>query len=145
MPSNDGSQEPLVERARRPLNPEARERLTEELMGEEPLVRRTTTSLTELRELLGRQARQEREPTSGLTSEELVAIASGEPYCFRCGRPASSFSEYQVLAEVEDLPNAWQYVIQEEGTYNNDTNRFACDGCYIAIGMPAGPTGWTAP
>lgn len=81
------------------------------------------------------------------TPEEHDRIADGEPYCFRCGKPASSFEEYKIGAEGEGLANAWQYVIQEEGTYNDDTNRFACDACYIAIGMPVGPlgVGWKAP
>lgn len=95
----------------------------------------------EERALRGRGAPQ----FSPISSEERNAIADGEPYCFRCGKPASSFSEYEIGAESEDLANAWQYVLQEEGTYNDDTNRFACDACYIAIGMPAAPGGWRAP
>lgn len=83
--------------------------------------------------------------SSGVTEAEAAAIADGEPYCFRCGKPASSFSEYEIGAESEGLANAWQYVLQEEGTYNDDTNRFACDACYIALGMPAAPGGWRAP
>jgi hypothetical protein len=80
-----------------------------------------------------------------LTEAEQDRIADGEAYCFRCGKPASSFEEYKSGAEAEGLISAWQYVILEEGTYNRDTNRFACDACYIAIGMPAGPDGWEAP
>lgn len=84
-----------------------------------------------------------------LTIEEQERIAEGEPYCYRCGKPASSFEEYKIGAEDEGLPGPVPYVIREEGTYNNDTNRFACDACYIAIGMPAGEPGdaygWKAP
>lgn len=83
--------------------------------------------------------------SADLSPKELDRITDGEPYCFRCGKPASSFSEYEIGAESEDLANAWQYVLQEEGTYNDDTNRFACDACYIALGMPAAPGGWRAP
>lgn len=73
-------------------------------------------------------------------------IADGEPYCFRCGKPASSFPEYWEHPDTDlDVEDAAGYVRREEGTYNPDTNRFACDGCYIAIGMPAGPDGWRAP
>lgn len=86
-----------------------------------------------------------------LTTEEQQAIADGEPYCFRCGKPASSFSEYSddwIDSETSFTSRA-DYVRQEEGTYNPDTNRFACDACYIAIGMPAGEPGdaygWKAP
>ena len=81
-----------------------------------------------------------------LTAGERDRLADGEPYCFRCGKPASSFGEYfgQCDDEFTPIPAA-DYVRQEEGTYNAATNRFACDGCYIAIGMPAGPDGWRAP
>lgn len=86
-----------------------------------------------------------------LSQDERGRIADGEPYCFKCGRPASSFSEYS----NEDLTDAQgvvyslaaAYVRREEGTYNPATNRFACDACYIAIGMPADNEagGWKAP
>lgn len=79
-----------------------------------------------------------------LTPQEQDRIADGESYCFRCGRPANSFSEYRVLAQDQSY-TAHEYVLHEEGTYNPATNRFACDGCYIAIGMPAAPGGWRAP
>lgn len=78
----------------------------------------------------------------GLTPEEQDRIADGEPYCFRCGKPASSFSEYDYQFAGGDRAD---YVRNQEGTYNPETNRFACDACYIAIGMPAGPGGWRAP
>lgn len=81
-----------------------------------------------------------------LTTEEQDRIADGEPYCFRCGKPASSFEAYEYQFAGGD--NA-DYVRNEEGTYNPETNRFACDGCYIAIGMPVGEPGqeygWKAP
>lgn len=81
-----------------------------------------------------------------LTAEEIDAVGDGEPYCFRCGKPASSFHEYRVMA-ADGFGNedAAGYVREEEGTYNPDTNRFACDACYIAIGMPTAPRGWRAP
>lgn len=87
-------------------------------------------------------------PRAGLTPEECDRIAEGEPYCFRCGKPASSFPEYDYSVregfEVDGADRA-DYVRSEEGTYNPDTNRFACDECYIALGMPSGPNGWRAP
>lgn len=82
-------------------------------------------------------------PQVSPTLEEQQRIADGEPYCFRCGKPASSFSEY--TSNLEERQSFADYVREEEGTYNPETNRFACDGCYIAIGMPAGPNGWQAP
>lgn len=83
-----------------------------------------------------------------VTSEEQDRIADGEPYCYRCGKPASSFPEYCEHGGCEgDSPHlgSADYVRDEEGTYNPETNRFACDACYIAIGMPSGPNGWRAP
>ena len=71
-----------------------------------------------------------------------------EPYCFRCGRPASSFSEYGDFTGTEGsiAGDRAAYVREQEGTYNRHTNRFACDSCYIAIGMPSqGGGGWQAP
>lgn len=83
-----------------------------------------------------------------LTAEERDRVADGEPYCFRCGKPASSFSAYW-LEEPLGVTGAADYVRREEGTYNSDTNRFACDACYIAIGMPVSDGihggGWRAP
>lgn len=81
-------------------------------------------------------------PLAVVTTEEQERIADGEPYCFRCGKPASSFPEY-VNGDIAG--DAVHYVLAEEGTWNPATNRFACDACYIAIGMPAGPDGWRAP
>lgn len=82
-----------------------------------------------------------------LSQDERDRITDGEPYCFRCGRPASSFPEYEDFEnQEEEVPGSRAaYVRREEGTYNSATNRFACDECYIAIGMPAGPGGWVAP
>lgn len=104
-------------------------------------------SMASLRESL-RQMHEAREAgrllPAALTREEEDAIADGEPYCFRCGKPASSFPEYRIWDDLtKEDPVA--YVLREEGTYNRETNRFACDACYIAIGMPAGPNGWEAP
>lgn len=86
-----------------------------------------------------------------LTPEERDRIADGEPYCFRCGKPASSFTAYsdEWIDSETSFTSCADYVRQEEGTYNPATNRFACDECYIAIGMPVGEPGnaygWRAP
>lgn len=85
-------------------------------------------------------------PREGLTTEEQERIADGEPYCFRCGKPASSFPEYD---DADGVYTRVEYVHNEEGTWNPNTNRFACDACYIAIGQPVGEPGnaygWKAP
>lgn len=81
-----------------------------------------------------------------INNDEMHAIERGEPYCFLCGKPASAFPEYDDLIDpCWDRPTRAQAVESEEGTYNPDTNRFACDGCYIRIGMPSSPNGWKAP
>jgi hypothetical protein len=67
-----------------------------------------------------------------------------ESTCFRCGKPASAFPEYGPAMTGSSLTAA-EYVRAEEGTYNPDTNHFACDECYIAIGMPSSRRGWKAP
>jgi len=95
-----------------------------------------------------------------LTKGEEDCVDNGEPYCFKCGKPSSSFGEYASAVE-EDGPfeggefggdahdSIAAYVRREEGTYNPETNRFACDQCYIDIGMPVGEPGnaygWKAP
>lgn len=98
----------------------------------EALEQQATTHMVDVRRRL-----------KGTTVEEQDKIADGEPYCFRCGKPASSFPEYRY--QGEESANPVQYVKTEEGTYNPDTNRFACDECYIAIGTPSAPGGWRAP
>lgn len=81
-----------------------------------------------------------------VNGDEMAAIALGEPYCFLCGKPASTFSIYDDLTDPRwDKPTRAQAVESEEGTYNPATNRFACDECYIRIGQPSGPNGWKAP
>lgn len=68
------------------------------------------------------------------------------PVCCRCERPASEIEEYRDLVDPEDGEVDWARLIRaEEGTYNPETNTFACTPYYIALGMPASPTGWKAP
>jgi hypothetical protein len=125
MPSNSGSQEPqLPDPFHISLTPENRRRLVE--WGDD---------------------RRRSQTAADLTEAEALAVANGESYCFLCGRPASSFSAYDTFEDEEkEVPGSRDaYVRREEGTYNPATNRFACDGCYIIIGMPSGPNGWTAP
>ena len=117
----------------------------------EPVPRRLG-SLAELKDLIAKQQglfnRLAEGPRTGLTTEEQQAISDGEPYCFRCGRPASSFPEYweQPTSRADGgTGTEADYVRREEGTYNPETDRFACDACYVAIGMPAGYDGWKAP
>jgi|ERR1051326_1043887 hypothetical protein len=65
-----------------------------------------------------------------------------EPTCFRCGKSAE---EFDYTGYKDDNQTNSDFVRTEDGTYNKDTNRFACDQCYIEIGMPTHPYGWKAP
>jgi hypothetical protein len=65
--------------------------------------------------------------------------------CFRCGKMASQIPEYREPAKEEDI-TADEWMRENEGTYNAETNTFACTECYMAIGMPSAPGGgWKAP
>lgn len=66
-----------------------------------------------------------------------------EPTCAYCGRKANEIPGLEWEAEQEDM-SAAEYA-REDGTYNPETDHFACDGCYIKIGMPSSPEGWIAP
>ena len=66
------------------------------------------------------------------------------PVCIGCGKKPTEIAEYVEAAEHEDMtPDS--YVRSEEGTYNRESNRFACTKCYVELGMPATPQGWIAP
>lgn len=166
MPSNSGSPEPCPECSRiighkmdctqdrftADMAREAMAKVREEHYSSLP---RKTISLAEGLANFRRASGWEEhfKPTEGLspalTRDEEQRLADGEPYCFRCGRPASSFSEYgDFIGVVGSIAgNRAAYVRNEEGTWNPATNRFACDGCYTAIGMPATSSGegWKAP
>lgn len=36
------------------------------------------------------------------------------------------------------------YVWENEGTLDKKTGKFLCDMCYVELGCPSSPTGWTA-
>jgi hypothetical protein len=44
----------------------------------------------------------------------------------------------------DTIEEAHEYVLEEEGTLNPENNHFACDECYIRLGMPTTPWGWVA-
>jgi hypothetical protein len=76
-----------------------------------------------------------------------------DPYCRRYAKDipnldfywAESQEELDAVLPVECERRRDDYVWTEEGTLNVDNGHFACDACYIALGMPSSPTGWTAP
>lgn len=65
--------------------------------------------------------------------------------CFRCGRRPAEIPEYTECVRQDLSCCEEHYVWNNEGTLNHDTGKFACDGCYLAIGSPSERGGWTAP
>lgn len=57
--------------------------------------------------------------------------------CKICGREPSEIDEYIEMAEIEGMTPE-EYVRQEEGTFNHNTEMFYCTDCYIKVGMPLG-------
>ena len=64
-----------------------------------------------------------------------------ELHCGLCCRVPATIPGIPAYAADEGLTPD-EYVWREEGTLNRDTGQFACDGCYIKLGMPTGPNGW---
>jgi hypothetical protein len=70
------------------------------------------------------------------------------PRCIGCGKTPAELEEYVEAASAENYGRAISpdlYVRREEGTYNPETNHFACTPCYCDMGMPTTPRGWKAP
>jgi hypothetical protein len=66
------------------------------------------------------------------------------PYDPECNRYPDEITEYVRASEEEDITPD-EYVAQEEGTYNSVNGHFLCTECYIKVGMPTAPNGWTCP
>ena len=67
-------------------------------------------------------------------------VKAFDPYCKRSADEIPGVVEF---AKMEDMtPDEW--VKSEEGTYNPSNGHFACDTCYIKLGMPSSPSGWRA-
>lgn len=64
--------------------------------------------------------------------------------CGKCGQEPAQNSLIASLATEEGITPD-EYIWQEEGTLNRETGKYACDSCYIAMGMPTTPQGWTFP
>jgi len=64
--------------------------------------------------------------------------------CGYCGIPPHRDPYYVDVARDEDTtPEA---VAEEDGTFNPMTGRYACNACYIGLGMPSAPgPGWQVP
>lgn len=67
-----------------------------------------------------------------------------QPFDPYCNRKPNEIEECIAHAEAEGLTPD-EYVRKEEGTYNRANGHFACDDCYIKLGMPTREHGWKAP
>jgi hypothetical protein len=65
-----------------------------------------------------------------------------EPYDPYCQRFASEIPGLVEMATAEEMSPA-EYA-RDDGTYNSENGHFACDSCYIKLGMPSSRYGWTA-
>tara|TARA_R110000824_G_scaffold69581_3_gene179140 strand:+ start:4216 stop:4416 length:201 start_codon:yes stop_codon:yes gene_type:complete len=63
--------------------------------------------------------------------------------CMNCGKHPKDLPCYSEMAR-EMKVTAADYVRSEEGTFNEVTQTFACDDCYILMGCPSSPEGWKA-
>lgn len=70
--------------------------------------------------------------------------------CCRCLQEGPDIQEYvdQAAMEIGPMPLAEQvedWIWKNEGTLNRQSGLFACTACYIAMGQPSSPRGWTPP
>ena len=68
-----------------------------------------------------------------------------EPWCPYCMRAAVDIPDTVMAAKENEYDSVEDFVLAEEGTYNPLNGHFACDSCYIKIGMPVAPSGWKCP
>lgn len=57
--------------------------------------------------------------------------------CKVCGKYPHEIDEYVCYAKQTNMTPE-EFVQQEEGTYNPETELFYCTECYVKIGMPLG-------
>jgi len=60
------------------------------------------------------------------------------PICQGCKKKANEIQEYIESSDELNM-HPYDYVREEEGTYNHENGHFLCTDCYIAAGMPAKP------
>lgn len=70
-------------------------------------------------------------------------MSDPEPYDPNCGKYASDMSYIDHYREPDQ--SRADYIRSEEGTYNPSNGHFACDPCYISVGMPSSERGWKQP
>jgi hypothetical protein len=66
--------------------------------------------------------------------------------CIGCNKTPEELTEY-VIAAMATRTTPGEYVLRQEGTLNTANGHFACDRCYIEMGMPSGSgrNRWVAP
>lgn len=82
----------------------------------------------------------------GYNSLRLPWKPKGRPIlrCVGCGHRPDEIDEYLKGNQPEERQvEPDDYVWRNEGTLDRETGRFTCTACYIRIGSPTGPNGWT--
>lgn len=94
-----------------------------------------------------------------------ITLGEPIPYCAYCDKVGHDIEEYQEAcwADLNIIPDddgnpievdpsiqptdeqIDEWIRWNEGTYNPENGHFACTLCYIRIGQPSSPRGWTAP
>lgn len=72
-----------------------------------------------------------------MESEEVMKHAVCPIHCLLCLKLPEQLDEYSSEAAYLGITPD-EYVEDEEGTFNPDTNHFYCTDCYIKLGMPLG-------
>ena len=72
-------------------------------------------------------------------TKPIASVGAYDPYCKRSARDIPEVVEFGV--ETERTPDE---VARDDGTWHPQTDEFACDECYIALGSPTAPNGWKA-
>lgn len=57
--------------------------------------------------------------------------------CKVCGKQPHEIEEYVYYAKENEMTPE-EFVWQQEGTYNPETQLFYCTECYFRVGMPLG-------
>lgn len=64
--------------------------------------------------------------------------------CIGCNKRPEEISSIVMFAEMEGVTPD-EFVLENEGTYNEANGHFLCDEDYIKAGEPSSPNGWVAP
>lgn len=74
---------------------------------------------------------------------------AARPICIGCAMYPEELEEFVEMAKVESTDDnpltPTQFVIENDGTYNDRNGHFLCTECYIKNGMPSSERGWVCP